>query len=151
MSISMRRDRRGTFANALILGPVLSIVFLAVVAKAALLTERFVHANFRPRAMRHLALPFVCTITATAGLAAPLAFGAGAVSIVISSLAGIVTSRVLRLHFPPALTVGLLPQIMPHADWRFVLAVALGTTTLTAAVLLARPFLLNQSTTLTAG
>jgi hypothetical protein len=113
--------------------------------------EMFVHANVRPRAMRHLALPFVCTITAGAGLAALLAFGPGPLSVVISLLAGIVTLRVLRLHFPPALTVGLLPQIMPHADWRFVLAVALGTTTLTGAVLLARPFLLNQSATLTPG
>src|ERR1700744_231037 len=38
MSISMRHDRRGTFSDTLILGPVLSVVLLAVVAKAALLT-----------------------------------------------------------------------------------------------------------------
>jgi hypothetical protein len=113
--------------------------------------EMFVHANVRPRATRHLALPFVCTITAGVGLAAILTFGAGPLSVVISLLVGMVTLRVLRLHFPPALTIGLLPQIMTHADWRFVLAVALGTTMLTGAVLLARPFLLNQRATLTAG
>ena len=113
--------------------------------------EVFVLAGVRPRATRHLALPFVCTIAAGAGLAALLAFGAGPLSVVISLLAGIVMLRALRLHFPPALTVGLLPQIMPHADWRFVLAVALGTTTLVGAFLLARPFLLNRSATLTAG
>ncbi|QYD73728.1 HPP family protein [Paraburkholderia edwinii] len=113
--------------------------------------EMFVHANVRPRPMRHLAVPFVCTITAGAGLAALLAFGAGPLSVVISMLVGILTLRALRLHFPPALTVGLLPQIMPHADWRFVLSVALGITALSGTVLLARPFLLNRSATLPAG
>jgi hypothetical protein len=66
-------------------------------------------------------------------------------------LVGILTLRALRLHFPPALTVGLLPQIMPHPDWRFVLSVALGITALTGTVLLVRPFLLNRSATLPAG
>jgi hypothetical protein len=113
--------------------------------------ETFVRANVRPKATRHLALPIVCTITAGAGLAALLTFGAGPLSVVIALLVGIVTLRALRLHFPPALTIGLLPQIMPHADWRFVLAVALGMTALTGAVLLSRPFLLNQSASLTAG
>jgi hypothetical protein len=41
MSISMRRDRRGTLTDALILRPVLSVVLPAVVAKAALLTGAF--------------------------------------------------------------------------------------------------------------
>lgn len=113
--------------------------------------EMFVHANVSPQVMRHLALPFVCTIAAGAGLAALLAFGAGPLSVVISLLAAIVMLHVLRLHFPPALTVGLLPQITPNADLRFVLAIALGTTALTGAVLLARPFLLNRSATLPVG
>jgi hypothetical protein len=113
--------------------------------------EIFVLAGVRPRTTRHLALPFVCTITAGAGLAALLAFGPGPLSVVISLLVGIVTLRALRLHFPPALTIGLLPQIMPHADWHFVLAVALGTTTLIGAISLSRPFFLNQSIALEAG
>ncbi|WP_233837161.1 HPP family protein [Paraburkholderia sp. ZP32-5] len=106
--------------------------------------DMFVHANVRQQAQRHVALPFVCTITAGAGVIALLAFGAGPLSVVASLLVGVVTLRALRLHFPPALTVGLLPQIMSHADWRFVLAVALGTTTLIGAALLARPFFLDQ-------
>jgi hypothetical protein len=113
--------------------------------------EIFIHGNVRQRARWHLALPFVCTIAAGAGVAALLALGAGPLSVVISLLVAVVTLRALRLHFPPALTVGLLPQIMSHPDWRFVLAVALGTSTLIGAALLARPFFLNQSTTLSAG
>jgi hypothetical protein len=113
--------------------------------------EMFAHANVGPWAQRPFALPIVCTITAGVGFAALLAFGAGPLSVVISLLAGIVTLRAMRLHFPPALTVGLLPQIMPHADWGFVLAVALGTTTLVAAFLLARPVLLSRSVALEVG
>jgi hypothetical protein len=112
--------------------------------------EIFTNANIRPWAKRPLTLPVACTITASVGLAALLWFGAGPLSVVISLLVGIVTLRALRLHFPPALTVGLLPQIMLHPDWRFVLAVALGSTALVGAFLLARPLLLNQGAPLPA-
>ncbi|MFM0003667.1 HPP family protein [Paraburkholderia dipogonis] len=108
--------------------------------------EIFTNANIRPWAKRPLTLPLVCTITAAVGLAALLWFGAGPLSVVVSLLVGIVTLRALRLHFPPALTVGLLPQIMLHPDWRFVLAVTLGSAALVGAFLLARPLLLDQST-----
>jgi hypothetical protein len=113
--------------------------------------DMFSHANVGPWAKRPFVLPIVCTIAASAGLAALLAFGAGPLSVVISLLAGIVTLRAMRFHFPPALTVGLLPQIMPHADWYFVLAVALGATMLAAAFLLARPVLLSRGVGLQLG
>jgi hypothetical protein len=113
--------------------------------------EMFAHAKVAPWVQRPFALPLVCTIAAAAGLAALLAVGAGPLSVVISLLAGIVTLRAMRLHFPPALAVGLLPQIMPHADWYFVLAIALGATTLAAAFLLARPVLLSPGVRLELG
>lgn len=113
--------------------------------------EIFVLANIHAPARRYLALPLVCTIAAGAGLAALLAFGAGTMSVVVSLLAGIVLLRVLRLHFPPALTIGLLPQIMPRPDWNFVLAIGLGTAMLTAVVLLVRPWMVNRRAALIAG
>jgi hypothetical protein len=113
--------------------------------------EMFAHADVRPWAKRPLVLPLVCTIAAGAGIAALLAFGVGPLSVVISLLAGIATLRALRLHFPPALTMGLLPQIMPAADWSYVLAVAVGTSMLVGVFLLARPVLLNRSVMLEAG
>jgi len=100
--------------------------------------EIFIHGDLRPWAKRPLTLPPVCTIAGGVGLAMVLAFGPGPLSVAISLAAGILTLRALRLHFPPALAVSLLPQIMPHADWRFVLAVALGTSTLAGVFLLAR-------------
>jgi hypothetical protein len=113
--------------------------------------EMFAHADVAPWAQRPFALPLVCTIAAAAGLAALLAVGAGPLSVIISLLAGIMALRAMRLHFPPVLAVGLLPQIMPHADWRFVFAIALGTTTLAAAFLLARPVLLGPNVGLELG
>lgn len=100
--------------------------------------EIFIHGNLRPWAKRPLTLPPVCTITAGVGLAMVLMFGPGPLSVAISLAAGILTLRVLRFHFPPALAVSLLPQIMPQADWRFVLAIAVGTSTLAGVFLLAR-------------
>lgn len=113
--------------------------------------EELAHAHARQRPMRHVALLFVCTITASVGLAAFLALGAGPLSVVIALLVGVVTLRALKLHFPPALTIGLLPQIMQHPDWRFVLAVALGIGMLSGAVWLTRSRFLNQSAPLVAG
>jgi hypothetical protein len=55
------------------------------------------------------------------------------------------TLRALRLHMPPALAIGLLPQVIPHVSWHFALAVAVGTLTLTGAFVFARPMLTGQS------
>lgn len=105
--------------------------------------EMFAHAEVCPWARRPFALPLACTVTAAAGAGAILIFGAGPLSVAVAMLIGIATLRLLRLHIPPALAVGLLPQVMPHADWRFAVAVAAGTLTLTASFLLARPLLLR--------
>lgn len=105
--------------------------------------EMFAHAEVCPWAKRPFALPLACTVTAAAGVGAILVFGAGPLSVAVAMLIGIATLRMLQLHVPPALAVGLLPQVMPHADWHFAVAVAAGTLTLTASFVLARPFLLR--------
>jgi hypothetical protein len=107
--------------------------------------EIFAHANVCPWARRPLTLPLACTITATSGIAALAWFGAGPLSVVLSLLAGSLTLRALRLHMPPALPIGLLPQVMPHASWHYALAVAVGTLTITSALVFARPLLAGQS------
>jgi len=48
--------------------------------------------------------------------------------------------RVLDLHVPPALAVGLLPFVMAHPGFRFPLAVLLGTGLETTAFLTWRWF-----------
>src|SRR5260221_6233556 len=113
--------------------------------------EMFAHADVCPWAQRPFALPLACTITAGAGVGALVMFGAGPLSVAVALLIGVATLRLLRLHIPPALAVGLLPQVMPHPDWRFPLAVATGTLVLTASFLLARPLLWNMRSMLDAG
>lgn len=112
--------------------------------------EMFAHANVCPWAKRPWALPVACTVTAGAGLGALLLLGAGPLSVTVSMLAGVVTLRALRLHIPPALAVGLLPQVMAHPNWLFPLAVCIGTLTLTASFLVARPLLLPRRAALKA-
>jgi hypothetical protein len=107
--------------------------------------EMFAHSDVCPWAHRPLTLPLACTITAAVGIAALTWFGAGPLSVSVALLAGVVTLRALRLHMPPALAIGLLPQVIPDVSWHFALSVAIGTLTLTGAFVFARPFLLSQS------
>jgi hypothetical protein len=94
---------------------------------AVIAFEMFAHADVCPWAGRPFTLPLACTMTAVAGVAAVAAFGVGAISVFIALLAGVATLRTLRLHLPPALAIGLLPQVMPRVDWLFAVSVAVGT------------------------
>jgi hypothetical protein len=100
--------------------------------------EMLAHEKKCPWAARPFALVLICTITAGAGALSVQAFGTGVLSIAVAMLVGIATLRTFRLHVPPALAVGLLPQVISGADWRFVCAIALGTGTLSAIFLLVR-------------
>jgi hypothetical protein len=100
--------------------------------------EMFAHANVCPWAQRPALLPAVCTLAAAVGVAALATFGPGVISTVLVTLFGAVMLRMTRLHAIPALAVGLLPQVMTRADWRFPLAVGLGSMLLTASFVLFR-------------
>ncbi len=98
--------------------------------------ESFAHTSICPWGGRPIALIVACGLSAVAGVLCVLHLGAGPVGAMCSVLAGIAVLRALDLHVPPALAVGLLPCVIPHPDWRFPLAVVLGTA-LQAATLLA--------------
>jgi hypothetical protein len=98
--------------------------------------EMFAHADVCPWAQRPVLLPAVCTLAAVVGVAALATFGPGVISTVLAMVFGVVMLRTTRLHAIPALAIGLLPQVMTHADWHFPLAVAIGSTLLTASFLL---------------
>jgi hypothetical protein len=89
--------------------------------------EAFAHSTVCPWAGRPLALTFACGVTALAGVLCANHLGTGPLGAMSSMLVGVGLLRVLDLHVPPALAVGLLPFVIPHPDYRFPLAVALGT------------------------
>ncbi|AJY27065.1 putative membrane protein (plasmid) [Burkholderia thailandensis 34] len=106
--------------------------------------EMFAHADVCPWARRPLSLPLACTVTAAVGVLAVSVLGVGPLSVSLALLAGIAALRGFGLHLPPALAIGLLPQVIPHSGQAFVIAVAIGTFTLTGAFLLMRPLLLAR-------
>lgn len=114
--------------NRLILFPPLVVIAFEMLA----------HADVCPWARRPFTLPVACTAVAAAGVAAVSVFGLGPISVTIALTVGIIVLRISRLHLPPALAIGLLPQVVPHADWRFVVAVAVGSAALTGTFLIAR-------------
>lgn len=89
--------------------------------------EAFAHSAVCPWAGRPIALTLACGVTALAGVLCATHLGTGPLGAMSSMLAGVAVLRVLDLHIPPALAVGLLPFVIPHPDYRFPLAVTLGT------------------------
>ena len=127
--------------------------FLVVAAVCAILTgmrfllfpplvviayEMFAHSEDCPWAQRPLLVPLICGLTATAALLIIGWLGAGAMAAALSALCGTVVLRVFRLHFPPAIAVALLPFVMKQPDFRYPVAVMMGTAILCAAFLLWR-------------
>lgn len=106
--------------------------------------EMLAHADVCSWAQRPASLPLACTIAAASGIAAFCWLGPGPASVAVAMVGGIAAVRVLRVHVPPAVAISLLPQVIDRPDWHFILAVATGTTLLTAtfiAVRAARPAL----------
>ncbi|MDE1895298.1 MAG: hypothetical protein KGH90_13315 [Xanthomonadaceae bacterium] len=89
--------------------------------------EMFAHPQVCPWAVRAWRLPLACALGAAAGVAAVGLFGAGAAAAMTAMAVGLLVLHRLDLHAPPVLAVGLLPLVMPHPGWPFVVAVATGT------------------------
>ena len=89
--------------------------------------EMFSHPTHCPWANRPFALLAACGLTAAAGVACVTMLGVGPLGAALSILAGVAALRVLDLHVPPALAVGLLPFVLARPDWSFPAAVLAGT------------------------
>jgi hypothetical protein len=88
--------------------------------------EMFRHPQTCPWAPRPYALAVASVISAAAGTVAISWIGVGPLSVIVALLAAIATLRILKLNFPPALAISLLPQIVPAASVSLVSAIALG-------------------------
>jgi hypothetical protein len=86
----------------------------------------------------------VCMIAAATGMAAITFFGIGVASTLLAMLVEVATLRLSRLHVPPSLAVALLPQVIPHVDWYFPLAVGIGSALLTLSFLTFRKLGLSR-------
>jgi hypothetical protein len=92
--------------------------------------EMFAHTKICPWARRPLVLPLACALSAAGGILFVALLGTGPLPAVLSMAVGILMLRLLDLHVPPVLAVGLLPFVMVHPTYTFPGAVAIGTTLL---------------------
>lgn len=100
--------------------------------------EMFAHSAACPWADRPLMVPVACAASGAIGAGALALMGPGPLAAMASMAGGIVVLRLLALHVPPALAVGLLPFVIDHTDVRFPVAVGTGTLVLTVLFLLWR-------------
>jgi hypothetical protein len=100
--------------------------------------EMFAHPASCPWARKPLTLPLACFLTATTGWIAVSLFGKGGIAAGCSMAVGIVALRLLQLHMPPALAVGLLPLVINSPSIEYPVSVTIGAVALTLAFLFYR-------------
>ncbi|WP_235852782.1 hypothetical protein [Mycobacterium interjectum] len=106
--------------------------------------EMFAHPTVCPWAGKPVALPAACFLTATAGWAAVSVLGSGGIAAACAMASGVIVLRLLRLHMPPALAVGLLPLVIHSPDVTYPVSVAIGTGALTLATQLYQRWVIRQ-------
>ncbi len=106
--------------------------------------EMFAHPTVCPWVGKPVALAAACFLTATAGCVAVGLFGTGGIAAACAMVFGVTTLRLLRLHMPPALAVGLLPLVIHSPDFRYPVSVAIGTGALTLAFQLYHRWVIGQ-------
>jgi hypothetical protein len=97
--------------------------------------EMFGHPETCPWTKRPISLPLSCFLAALCGLLAFYATGIGVILTICGTVSGILLLRVFDLHMPPVMAVALLPEVMNSPNWRYPVAVFLGTIMLTLTFL----------------
>lgn len=100
--------------------------------------EMFAHPTACPWAGKPLALPVACVLTSIGGWVAVILFGSGGIAAACGMVIGIVALRLLRVHLPPTLAVGLLPLVINSPGIQYPVSVAIGAGALTLAFQLYR-------------
>jgi CBS-domain-containing membrane protein len=106
--------------------------------------EMFVHRKDCPWGREPFKLAPTCFLTAAIGVAAVELLGHGVLSTMLSMTIGIVVIKALRLHLPPALAVGLIPQIMEQSSWFYAASVFTGCLLLTGVFVLHQRLLVRR-------
>jgi hypothetical protein len=100
--------------------------------------EMFAHPTSCPWAGKPLALPVACFLTSAVGSLAVTVLRIDGMVAGFGMVFGIVVLRVLKIHMPPALAVGLLPLIIHSPGIKYPISVSIGSVALTLAFLLYR-------------
>jgi hypothetical protein len=93
-----------------------------------ILYEMLSHPQRCPWIGRPVGLPLACFLTAAGGYLFHAHIAVAPLAAMLSMVWGIAVLRMLDLHVPPALAVGLLPMVMAHPTAAYPFAVGLGTT-----------------------
>jgi hypothetical protein len=109
--------------------------------------EMFAHPTTCPWAGKPLALPVACLLTSATGLLAVSMFGSSGIAAVAAMVCGIAVLRLLRIHMPPALAVGLLPLIINSPGLKYPVSVTIGAVALTVVFLPYRRWIAGQGRT----
>jgi hypothetical protein len=97
--------------------------------------EMFLHRNECPWGREPIKLAPICFLTALIGVMAVQLIGNGVISTMLSMTLGVFVLKIFRLHVPPALAVGLIPQIMEQPSWIYPASVFAGCFLLTLVYL----------------
>jgi HPP family len=106
--------------------------------------EMFTHPTTCRWAGKPLALPVACFLTSAVGLLAVTLLRSEGIAAGCSMVFGIVVLRLLKIHMPPALAVGLLPLIIDEPSIRYPVSVGIGTGALTLAFLIYRRWIIGK-------
>lgn len=97
--------------------------------------EMFAHPASCPWAGKPVALPTAGLLTSAAGWLAVDHLGKGALAAGCGMVIGITVLRLLDLHLPPALAIGLLPLVIDSPGIDYPISVGVGMTALTLVFL----------------
>ncbi len=92
--------------------------------------EIFGHPEVPGWMARPALFPVVCLLTASVGVAMCRSFTSSVVGVMLTMLCSIAILRILKVHMPPALAVGLLPFIIPAPTFWYAVSVGIGTVAL---------------------
>ncbi|MEZ0353378.1 hypothetical protein [Mycobacterium sp. pR1184] len=100
--------------------------------------EMFSNPTSCPWARKPVAFPIACFLTSSVGCLAVSLLGIGGLAAGCSMTAGIMILRLLQIHMPPALAIGILPLIINSPGLKYPVAVTVGTVALTLSFLIYR-------------
>lgn len=107
--------------------------------------EMFAHSDVCPWADKPVLLVIACMLTASVGVGVVTYLGAVPLAAMIAITFSMGVIRTFKLHAPPAVAVGLLPFVISHPDFRFPLAVGIGTLLLSTTFMVYRNLSLTKS------